>query len=169
MIFLKKNEIVPGYNEYTFLKKDMDIQIEELISDIDAYLDIELSLSRVIVKGNLTYRLKLQCSRCAEEFESIIKENAELIISEETMLEGFITEKELRNYTERSIIDLSQWLYDTILLSIPTKVLCYEDCKGLCPICGTNLNLYTCNCKTDNNEIDPRWQPLLKIMKKGGK
>ncbi len=167
MIFIKKSEIEDSdYHEYLFSRNELTPRIEELVSDINGYLKVEAGLSQAIVKGTLTYRLKLICSRCAEEFERIRKEYATLIISREVFEENFITEDVLKNYFEKHIIDLTQWIYDTILLSIPTKTLCKEDCKGLCPVCGTNLNLYTCNCKNEKKEIDPRWAPLLKIKEK---
>ncbi|RKY75804.1 DUF177 domain-containing protein, partial [candidate division KSB1 bacterium] len=46
-------------------------------------------------------------------------------------------------------------------LEVPAKKLCMEDCKGLCPVCGKNLNTGSCSCVKD--EIDPRWQGLRNI------
>jgi uncharacterized protein len=46
-------------------------------------------------------------------------------------------------------------------LSIPLKVLCKDDCKGLCPRCGINLNDTSCSC--DTTDTDPRWAPLSKL------
>ncbi len=58
-------------------------------------------------------------------------------------------------------IDLSEFLKEQIVLSLPYKLLCKEDCKGLCPKCGTNLNIEKCNCK--NNWEDSKFAVLRNI------
>ena len=50
---------------------------------------------------------------------------------------------------------------EQILLAMPEQVFCWEDCKGLCPKCGTNLNLIDCKCADD--EVDPRWAALKSL------
>ena len=58
-------------------------------------------------------------------------------------------------------------LRDTILLSIPLKPLCREECKGLCPVCGKNLNEGECeHVKKKEEEIDPRWEKLKALLEK---
>jgi uncharacterized protein len=55
-------------------------------------------------------------------------------------------------------IDLAEDVRQMISISVPLKLLCKEDCKGLCPKCGTNLNLGQCACK--NDDVDARWEGL---------
>ena len=59
-------------------------------------------------------------------------------------------------------IDADEALTEQILLELPLKHLCKEDCKGLCPKCGTDLNKSTCNCET--KEPDPRFDVLRKLL-----
>ena len=59
-------------------------------------------------------------------------------------------------------IDLGSFATETVLLNLPLRLLCREDCKGLCPKCGKNLNEGECNC--DHKEIDPRMEPLRKLL-----
>ena len=58
-------------------------------------------------------------------------------------------------------MDLDELVRADLLLELPTKVLCREDCKGLCPKCGKDLNFGPCDCK---KEIDPRWQALSDLF-----
>lgn len=58
-------------------------------------------------------------------------------------------------------IDLDVFIREEILLFLPSKILCREDCKGLCPKCGKNLNEGSCDCKKD---IDPRMEALLQLL-----
>jgi len=58
-------------------------------------------------------------------------------------------------------ISLDDDIRQILLLQIPIKVLCSEDCRGICPHCGANLNTESCNCK--NEHIDSRWEKLKYI------
>lgn len=63
---------------------------------------------------------------------------------------------------EDGMLDLTELIISDILLEMPTKNLCKEDCKGLCPKCGANLNTTKCNCVT--KEVDPRLASLLELL-----
>lgn len=58
-------------------------------------------------------------------------------------------------------LDLDELVNEEVSLSLPNKILCKEDCKGLCYKCGTNLNVKKCDCKDD---IDPRMEALLQLL-----
>ncbi len=58
-------------------------------------------------------------------------------------------------------IDLADVVREQILLAIPEQIFCKDDCKGLCPKCGANLNLIDCMCADD--DIDPRWAALKSL------
>ena len=58
-------------------------------------------------------------------------------------------------------LDLAQLTWEDLLLFLPSKLLCRDDCKGICPQCGKNLNEGTCECK---KEIDPRFAALLDLL-----
>ena len=60
-------------------------------------------------------------------------------------------------------IDLSPFLMEMVLLNHPIKMICKEECKGLCSGCGVNLNTEPCRCSGDT--IDPRWEELRKLIK----
>ena len=60
-------------------------------------------------------------------------------------------------------IDLSPFLSEMILLNHPIKMVCSEDCKGICPNCGADLNNEECKCQSES--VDPRWDELKKFIK----
>jgi uncharacterized protein len=62
-------------------------------------------------------------------------------------------------------IDVDEIVREQILLSVPDRALCDENCRGICLMCGTNLNAGSCECKS--SEVDPRWA-ALKNLKNGG-
>lgn len=62
---------------------------------------------------------------------------------------------------ENNIVDVDALVEEEIHLFLPAKMLCKEDCKGICPNCGKNLNKEVCNCK---KEVDPRMAALLQLL-----
>mgnify|MGYP004732608711 CR=1 FL=1 len=67
----------------------------------------------------------------------------------------------------QSSVDTDQLVHDEALLVWPERVLCKEDCKGLCPVCGKNQNLGFCGC--DTTQRDPRMAKILDIFSNAGK
>ena len=115
--------------------------------------------------GHLETRLTTTCSRCLEEAQLPIQADFSY-----TLLPAAGTGKdevELQAedlevvYYDGEIIDLDPMVGEQIILQIPMKALCRESCRGLCPQCGTNLNLGCCDCR--NDFVDPRWAGLKNI------
>jgi uncharacterized protein len=60
------------------------------------------------------------------------------------------------------IVDLSELVRQLLVLHTPTRSLCRPDCRGICPHCGTNLNVDQCRCETE--QVDPRMEPLRQLL-----
>lgn len=104
-------------------------------------------------------RLKMICDRCASEFERDIDFNISESFKEAE--NGDVDGEDLNpdiTYFTGDTIDLDEWVYTDLILSLPGKCLCSDDCKGLCPTCGTNLNEGECSC--DTRPSDPRFDVL---------
>lgn len=69
-------------------------------------------------------------------------------------------------YVEDDRVDLSAWAHDTVALALPEKILCREDCAGLCGGCGANLNVEACTCAPP--EPDTRWAKLAELRDRLG-
>ena len=65
-------------------------------------------------------------------------------------------------YLQGDLLDTDRWGQDTLVLAMPLKVLCREDCAGLCPQCGVDLNVETCACAV--REPDERWAKLKDLL-----
>jgi len=73
-----------------------------------------------------------------------------------------LTEAELAvSVFDGETIDVDEIVKEQVLLAVPTRMLCREDCKGICPECGTNRNTGDCTCVT--HDIDPRWAALKNL------
>lgn len=105
--------------------------------------------------------MSTQCARCTKtinvpiEFEmdeSLVQNNDDNSYDEDVVVfEGFE-------------IDIDDMVADNFLMNVEGRYLCSEDCKGLCPQCGADLNVEECGCNNEN--IDPRWSTLIDIMNK---
>ena len=82
-------------------------------------------------------------------------EDEEIELTEEDTRTAFFTGTQLA---------LGEVLREQVLLALPMKALCQVDCKGLCPTCGTNLNLNNCNCPDER--FSPHMDKLLEIKRK---
>ena len=116
------------------------------------------------VTGRVDTRLELECSRCLESFEIPVESTFELryVPQDQNTGEGEreIDEDDLTTaYYRDQTIDLGALMAEQFQLALPMKPLCSEDCKGLCPECGGNLNKTTCDCT-------PKWEdPRLSALK----
>ncbi len=124
---------------------------------------------RVIVEGSFNVVLKLTCSRCLEPFDFTVTESFKDVFFPSSLCfhHGVheLSREELEVlYYSHGEIDLSLIYLEKTYLAIPMKPLCSEDCKGICPICGKNLNYGECGC--NRRSTDPRWQKLAEIKEK---
>jgi uncharacterized protein len=111
--------------------------------------------SNYFVTGEVKVKLSLLCDRCLESFDYVIQADLwEQFTTDETLN---LEDEEIKLVT-KSIIDLSDTIKETVIMHLPMKVLCDDDCKGICNTCGINLNHETCTCKV--TDIDPRLEKL---------
>ena len=118
---------------------------------------------KLAVTGGTEVTLAVPCARCLEPVEY----TCELEFDEE--LDMKVTEEErVKNLDEQSYLtgynlDADQMVSNELTLNLPMKVLCKEDCKGICNRCGANLNVETCDC--DTRSLDPRMAVIQDIFK----
>lgn len=111
------------------------------------------------LSGGLHFEFSANCLRCLKQVDTVSD-----IKVEESFVEVSKSD-DVDAYTfEGNVVDIDKPLMDNIILALPMKIICSEDCKGLCKTCGTNLNIKNCNC--DEREIvDPRMEILKDYFK----
>jgi len=119
--------------------------------------------------GRLKTTLELPCGRCLEPFSWPVDASFDLryqplAVGSGQEVERQIDEDDLSTAVyENDEIDLALLMREQFVLSLPMKPLCGGECKGLCTVCGTNLNRGTCACKREWD--DPRLAPLKALKK----
>ena len=130
-----------------------------LLSKIGIDLQVTRVLNEVTVFGNAQLSIETPCSRCVEPVKIELNPCVSLVLSPGDKIHE---EDDAEHETYRDDeIDLSNYIREQIAITLPVKVVCSEDCKGLCTTCGTNLNSESCTCERE--EIDPRFAVLKNL------
>ena len=119
----------------------------------EAHYDGEI----VSISGRIVGVMAATCSRCLKGYDYSIDVGFDEKFSKEEQEDEDVYP--VINYE----IDLKDLVIDQIILSMPLKMLCNENCKGMCPKCGCNLNDKSCSC--DRNIVDPRFAALKDLFK----
>lgn len=150
--------------------KPEDIELESDLARVDDDIEVKGTVSSgdqfTVIEADIKAPLEIDCSRCLEKnptvkefaFKTAFASSDQL--SEEVEVELDLQDLEL-SFAEEDEIDLRDVIREQILLNLPANPLCKEDCKGLCEICGGNLNKVDCDCEQE--ETDPRWAALKNL------
>ena len=150
----------------------------EVASDADAYqivapveleFDIHKDKDKFRLEGHLRTELELPCSRCLEPYRFAIDADFDQrylpAAAASTDPDREVQENDLEtSYYSDDQIDLAELMREQFYLALPMKPLCRDDCRGLCPQCGTNLNTGACDCSPVWD--DPRLAALKAIKEK---
>ncbi len=124
----------------------------------------------IILRSRFMLDLKTDCSLCARNFDIQIGVDFQITLKPMPIDKRPLPEeKELspreldEYYYQGDAIDLGEILREQIILSLPMYPRCSQECKGLCPTCGADLNFKPCECEQEN--LDPRWTALKNISK----
>jgi uncharacterized protein len=127
---------------------------------------VRKSRNEVFVNGHIDTRAQVECDRCLQQVQLPVSVDFELEYITESDYQSSqvveLGEAELAVAVfDGQTLDVDEIVKEQILLAVPTRMLCREDCKGICPECGIDRNTGECNCVTDN--IDPRWAALKNL------
>jgi len=149
-----------GLHEYHFSPSAAELGLG---SNFGKLVEVDVAIDKtprqVLLKSNIRTSGIFNCDRCIENFERPISTAFTMLyIFDEKERSGAPDEEVQVIAPDTVYIDISEDVRQMITLSVPLKLLCREDCRGLCPRCGKNRNIEQCDCRDD--QIDPRWQGL---------
>ena len=157
--------------EHTYRPEEVDLEEEgaRVVADVVVSGGTTRKGEQVRLRGEIKTEVELLCDRCAaprlaplavefdasfipQEVEAVKAENVELL-AEDLILSAY----------EGDYVDLDELVREQVLLALPSRHLCREDCRGLCQRCGADLNAGDCSC--EQGEVDPRWAALAELKK----
>ena len=168
MLLLNLNQIRTAQDRFEQVYRPDQFEADEdfrVVAPVALAFDIFKDKQAFRLAGRLQTTLELKCSRCLEPFTVPVDQEFDLRYQPHTANAGEgereIEEDDLTTaFYEKDQIDLGHLMHEQFVLALPMKPLCDTACKGLCPVCGTNLNTATCDCK-------PAWEdPRLAVLKK---
>lgn len=137
-------------------------EVASVDSDIEFHIDLLRTAGEISVQGKIGFLAIARCSRCLSDvrFDTNLEVKLILSPSDTERKEEAGGEIDYETYRGRKI-DLNDYMREQVNLSLPYKVVCAEDCRGLCSGCGQNLNEQQCSCET--HEEDSRFAVLKDI------
>ena len=151
---------------------EVDIGWCKVLEPINVEFEMWVDGEAIILDGSVRTVIEHPCVRCLEPVNLEINGKMEAVYLPKSEMRRLPKEEELEEivniiYYSEGEIDLSERIIEAIVIAVPQQVLCSEDCKGLCPVCGANLNKDPNHkCKVEENEIDPRFEVLLELKGK---
>ena len=171
---IEVEELTAAGKPFAHTYRAEEVELEDDGASLVAEAAVEGSASRkgeeVRLRGRIKTEVELLCDRCLAparsplevEFDtSFIPQEAEAAKAENVEL---LAEDLGLSAYDGEAVDLDELVREQILLAIPSRRLCREDCKGLCPKCGADLNAGHCAC--EQAEVDPRWAALAGLKDK---
>lgn len=129
-------------------------------------LTIQQSGEEYFIQGSVTATAGVECARCLGSYDLPLEGTVDFIVTtaevrEQQKAEAVDSEDYVVVDGTALVADLTEIVRQALVLELPMKPLCGDDCKGLCPQCGANRNEAECDCRTE--QIDPRWEELKKL------
>src|SRR3990172_2429739 len=145
-----------------------DVRVSD--PDVNGPVSVDLTILKagesVFINGNLQASISLICSRCLKRYSTEVDTSFEARYlpieraSEAKEHELTIEELDISYYSDEAI-DLNELIIEQLILSLPMKSLCSATCRGLCNVCGIDLNESQCTCQVE--QMDSRWAALKKL------
>ncbi|HVO75691.1 MAG TPA: DUF177 domain-containing protein [Ignavibacteriaceae bacterium] len=167
-MIIKIANLSEGVHEYKFDENIENIGLDEpFFGNFLFSVKLVKAHNQIILNGELKLNARFNCDRCATGYDSVIKTAYKMVylFGRQPLDNGSTDVTYLPADADK--IDLTNDAHDYVMLAVPMKKLCKEDCKGLCYKCGKDLNQGECDCEKE--DIDGRRKYLIenqKIIKK---
>ena len=161
--------------QHKAIRESVPIEMTSFKSEMGTYnitdtAPLELSVEyagerKLWIRGKGEITAVAPCDRCLEPVATVFDLNISRITKGNVTDESEVESEDLdeANYIDGYTLDVDQLVGSEILIGWPTKILSSEDCKGICNVCGQNLNQGTCNC--EDTSLDPRMSVIRDVFK----
>ena len=158
-----------GIHQYHFQVGASELGLgKEFMHDVFIDATLDKTGNQFLLKATMRAAGTFDCDRCITQFERIMDSSYQMCYVTEGSEHGLPDPAEMQVIPAGlNVIDIAEDVRQTILLSVPLKLLCSDSCEGLCPHCGANLNTERCSCT--ETITDSRWEKLTVLQKKNTK
>jgi uncharacterized protein len=152
-----------GVHRFHFDVPASEVGLGDEFSGVQTNVDLDKTPNQIMLKAAIHTAADFSCDRCNAPFTSPLDSGYRMhyIWNQEDV--GQFDVAEIQVIPQGStIIDITEDVRQTVLIAVPLKLLCREDCLGLCPFCGKDLNEGPCACRPE--EVDTRWEKLRALQ-----
>ncbi len=157
----------PGaHGRYEVSERPAATEDYEAVGPVEGWLNVENTGALLLMTGELRAAVRVKCVRCLVECECpLVMEIEEEFATGETAPDVLTIDREEPETSaiKDFVLDVSELVRQQLAVNLPMHQLCREDCKGICPECGRNLNLGPCSCAPPT---DGRWTALGELLGK---
>lgn len=159
---------VRNYEVNTDLEGDFDDEDLKIVVPLTGQVRLLRTGPNILATGELQTSIEKSCGRCLTSFTApvAIELEEEFFPTLDIITGAVITQppeiEEANLINEQHILDLSEVVRQELLVASSSQLYCRPDCKGLCPTCGQDLNVGSCNCHDE--DVDPRWTGLQTLL-----
>ena len=121
---------------------------------------VNVGNGKLTLEGSMNVTLKGSCDRCLEDVKIFVPVEFNYTVAKPDGFHELEEDQDL--FMDGYMLDAETLIYNELIMSLPMKVLCKDDCKGLCPVCGSNRNVKECGC--DTFVPDPRLAAITDIF-----
>ena len=157
---IRISRLSEGLHEYHFSSDPSEIGLENNFKKaVEVDVTLDKASRQMYLKSDIRSSGLFQCDRCLAELEQFVSCHFNMFYVYDELDTGSHPADEVQVISPDTVyIDLTEDVRQMVTLAVPLKLLCKDDCKGLCPRCGTNWNHQSCSC---NAEVDDsRWEGL---------
>lgn len=162
---IKISSLSEGRHLYDFDIPASEIELpSDFVGNVTVQVKLEKTKDKIFITSEIQFKKEFFCDRCLTNYKDYLKTSYNMFYVYDIAHRNEYDEDVVTVISkDTDIIDLAPDVREYLLLAIPMKNICREDCKGLCPKCGQNLNQKQCDCEFE--QIDPRWSELKKIYR----
>ena len=170
-MFINLSDVLSEHHKT--IEANIPVEMTEFVASFGRFPIVEKQEAHIVVKhvkqrelsikGKVRLVLEIPCDRCLEPvkvpFDLDFTKNVDLQETDDVQDD----ELDEKNYIDGFNLDVDKLLYNEILIGWPMKILCSETCKGICNVCGQNLNKGSCDC--EDTSLDPRMSVIRDVFK----
>lgn len=170
MIRIEIDSIPEGSSHIDLAEEARELEVAEdsgivsFESPLRLKLDVMRSSGEIVLRGDAGVDVTLDCGRCLKQYKARLGATLNILClfgeAPSADIEG-CREGVIEIPANSRYIDVTDEVRSELMVHLPVKPLCREDCKGLCPVCGVDLNEKKCSCKRDDH--DSRWDALKNL------
>ncbi len=158
------SKLSEGTHKYTLEAEAESIGLDKRFAKaVTVAATLEKTGHQMHLRTELQARGRFACDRCLDDFDLSLSAHYQIVYTTENGVARGKTGEEIQFLSsDTTVLDLGEDVRQYLILAIPQKLLCREDCQGICPVCGANKNKTKCSCA--EKDMDPRWEGLRKAF-----